>query len=155
MKTPQTMAEAKALARALRAERGEAGQPISHSAALEAVAEQSGARDWNTLSARLIAAKPASMREAPVQLFERVTGDYLGQKFSGEIVSLSAAGELFRIAIKLEKPIDTVRFNSFSNLRRRLHATIRKDGRSPAKTSDGVPQLCLCLDTGRSTARPV
>jgi len=45
--------EAKAMARALREGLAETGLEISHSRALELVARQAGARDWNTLSARL------------------------------------------------------------------------------------------------------
>lgn len=42
-------AEAKALRQALRAE----GKVVSHAQSLELIARQHGARDWNTLHARL------------------------------------------------------------------------------------------------------
>jgi len=47
------------------------------------------------------------------------------------------------VTLRLDQPVDTVRFDSFSNLRRTIHATIGADGLSPQRTSDGAPQLSL------------
>ena len=41
----------KAQAKRLRADLADRGQPISHAQALETIAHQWGARDWNTLAA--------------------------------------------------------------------------------------------------------
>lgn len=134
-----TLIEAKAQAKALRLALQTQGTAISHSQALEAIARQHGARDWNTLHARLARQDPvpALGLNAPVR------GRYLGQPFSGRVVALSAAGDLFRIEIKLDAPVDTVRFAGFSNLRSLVRATVDAKGRSPQKTSDGVPHLVL------------
>jgi len=107
--------------------------------ALELVARQHGARDWNTLHARL------SQRNAPPELAlgDRVTGRYLGQAYSGEIVALSGPAGYRNVEIALDQPIDTVRFASFSNWRSRIRGTLGQDGRSHRRTSDGIPHLTV------------
>jgi hypothetical protein len=47
------------------------------------------------------------------------------------------------VEIKLDQPIDTVRFPSFSNWRHRIRGTLDVDGRSHRKTSDGTPHLIV------------
>jgi hypothetical protein len=141
--TARTLAEAKAQAAALRDALGRDGTRISHAQALEAVAKQNGARDWNTLHARLARAEPA-----PFQLGQSVRGHYLGQAFSGRIQSVAKVGRHFDLSIQLDTPIDTVRFASFSNLRRRIGGVVAPDGRSPRKTSDGEPQLIVAVTGG-------
>ncbi|MFW2541450.1 glyoxalase superfamily protein [Primorskyibacter sp. 2E107] len=130
--------EAKAQARALRAALAAQGTAVSHGQALELVARQAGARDWNTLHARLSRAEPRALR-----LEDRVRGFYLGQPFSGRIVALSKTGQNRHVSIAFDEAVDTVRFASFSNLRRRVQGVIGPDGRSLRKTSDGVPQLIV------------
>lgn len=133
------LAEAKARAKALRRGLAEAGQAIGHAQALELVARQEGARDWNTLHARLAQEEPP----APWQLEQRVKGHYLGQPFTGRITGLSQRGARLEVTLRLDAPVDAVRFESFSNLRRTIRMVIGADGVSPRKTSDGVPQLRL------------
>lgn len=129
----------KTQARALRKALEAAGRPVSHSQALELIARQHGARDWNTLRARL------TQRNAPPELAlgDRVTGHYLGQPFSGRIIALSGPASHRQLSITLDSPIDTVRFESFSNWRTQIRGTVDAEGRSPRKTSDGVPQLIV------------
>ena len=103
------------------------------------VAAQHGARDWNTLHARLSVPEPA----LPWRLGQSVRGRYLGQAFAGQLTGLSQRGTLIAVTIRLDRPIDTVRFESFSNLRRRLHGVVGAEGVSPRRTSDGQPQLVL------------
>lgn len=143
----KTLAEAKAQARALRQALAVSGHTISHAEALELIARQHGARDWNTLSARLTR---ETAEPEPFRLNGAVRGLYLGQPFTGRIVSLARRGDDYAIAIQLDQPIDTVQFESFSNLRRRINGRIGRDGRSPARTSDGVPQLIVQSDDRRS-----
>lgn len=131
--------EAKARAKALRRGLAEQGQAISHAQALELVAKQEGARDWNTLHARLAQEEPP----APWHLDQRVKGYYLGQPFTGRITGLSQRGARLAVILRLDEPVDTVRFESFSNLRRTIQTVINPDGVSPRKTSDGAPQLRL------------
>jgi Glyoxalase superfamily protein len=120
------------------------GTRISHAQALELVAHQDGARDWNTLHARLSRVEPRTL-----QLGCEVRGKYLGQMFVGRIVALSKIGLNLNVSIQLDVPIDTVRFESFSNMRRRIRGVIGPDGRSEQKTSDGLPVLVIDLP-GRS-----
>ena len=138
--TIKSVDEAKSQAKALRAALAGEGTPISHAQALEIIARQNGARDWNTLHARLARAEPRFFR-----IGEQVRGRYLGQDFTGRVVALSKAGRHYDISIQLDEPIDTVRFQSFSNLRRRIGGVVGPDGRSPRKTSDGLPQLVVVL----------
>ena len=128
-------AQAKALRQALQA----GGTVITHAQALELIARQHGARDWNTLHARL------TQRNAPPELAlgDRVAGAYLGQAYTGEIVALSGPAGHRQVDIKLDQPIDTVRFESFSNWRSRIRGTLDIEGRSHRKTSDGSPQLIV------------
>ncbi|MFH1793560.1 MAG: glyoxalase superfamily protein [Pseudomonadota bacterium] len=138
--TLQSVAEAKSQAKALRTALAGEGTQISHAQALEIIARQNGARDWNTLHARLARAEPRFF-----QIDEQVKGRYLGRDFTGRIVAVSKAGKYYDISIQLDEPIDTVRFDSFSNLRRRISGVVGADGRSPRKTSDGLPQLIVVL----------
>lgn len=140
--TPQSLSAAKAEAKALRTRRAAEGRPITQAEALEHIARASGLRDWNTLCAKL-----ASTAGPTLAAQTRVKGQYLGVDFSGQIISTSGNPEALKIAIQLDTPIDTVRFESFSNMRSRLHATIGPDGRSTEKTSDGIPHLILELPT--------
>ncbi|MFO1104897.1 MAG: glyoxalase superfamily protein [Amaricoccus sp.] len=139
-----TIEEAKAEARALRAALQAQGTPISHAQALEAIARRHGAKDWNTLHGRLAAG------EAPARFAvgDRVRGRYLGQAFTGEVLRLAGPAGHRRIEIRFDHPVDVVRFESFTNLRRRIRATIDEEGRSHGHTSDGTPHLIVEREAG-------
>ncbi len=132
--------QAKARARALRAELAAADRPISHSAALERVAAELGYADWNTLSARLSGAP-----EIPLQLGDRVEGCYLRQPFTGSVIAARSVsqGDAYEVTIEFDEPVDVVRFDSFSAHRRRVSAVVSSSGVSLSKTSDGVPHLVV------------
>jgi Glyoxalase superfamily protein len=138
--TLNSVSEAKSKAKALRDALVGQGTRISHAQALELVAHQDGARDWNTLHAKLSRAEPRTF-----QLGDEVRGKYLGQTFMGRIVALSKIGLNLNVSIQLDVPIDTVRFESFSNMRRRIREVIGPDGQSSQKTSDGLPVLVIDL----------
>ncbi|GHC54620.1 glyoxalase superfamily protein [Neogemmobacter tilapiae] len=133
----ETVGEAKAQAKLLRSRLLAEGQVISHSEALERVAHLAGARDWNTLHARL--AKGQARVE--LALGDAVRGQYLGQDFTGRIMALAAEGDGRAVEIRFDEAVDVVRFDSFSNLRRQVRGVIDAWGNSAEKTSDGVPQL--------------
>lgn len=128
----------KAQARRLRDDLASRGTTVSHSAALELVARQHGARDWNTLRARATA-------PTPLALGDRVSGHYLSQPFAGVVHGLErmARSTCLRVTLHFDEPVDVVRFDSFSSFRQRVSAVIGADGRSLSKTSDGVPQLVV------------
>ncbi|MDK3019899.1 glyoxalase superfamily protein [Pseudodonghicola flavimaris] len=136
----------KAQAKSLRALLAAQGTPISHSQALELVAHQQGARDWNTL--RALAARPDRGNARPLAVGDRVVGRYLGQPFAGIVHGLSGGthGGPRRITLQFDDPVDVVTFDSFSSFRRRVTATIDETGQSPQKTSNGVPQLIVMAE---------
>lgn len=130
----------KAQAKRLRADLAAQGNAISHAQALELVAHQEGARDWNTL--RALAARPANR---PLAVGDRVAGQYLGQAFTGYVHGLTRThgSDHARITLHFDTPVDVVKFDSFSAFRQRVSATITNQGRSVQKTSDGQPQLIV------------
>lgn len=139
-----TIDTAKAQAKALRAALQAQGNAISHAQALELVARQHGAKDWNTLHARL------ALRNAPAELGlgDRVHGRYLGQTFAGRVVGLSGPATHRQIEIRFDHPVDVVRFDSFSNMRSQIRSVIDESGRSHRHTSDGLPQLIVAKEVG-------
>jgi hypothetical protein len=130
-----TLHKAKALAKALRA-----GTPvISHAQALERIAKDHGFRDWNGFHAAINDLVPAAISAGT-----RVTGRYLSHAFAGEIIQTAPQDPGWtRLEIKLDTPVDTVRFASFQNMRSRITGTIGPDGFSKERTSDGEPQLVI------------
>ena len=139
----QSVKDAKSQARALRESLAAQGTTITHARALEVVAHQNGARDWNTLQAKLSAAEPR-----PFNLNDEVRGHYLGQEFTGRIVALSKVGSNMQVSAQLDEPVDTVTFESFSNMRSHIKGVVGPDGRSTRKTSDGSPHLTIDIPSG-------
>lgn len=125
-------------ARRLRADLATRGQTISHAEALEMIAHQWGARDWNTLSAK---AKSTHPGWAPGQ---RVTGRYLGHGFGGIVkAARQSASGFWSLTIRFDQAIDVVASTHFSSLRRQVNVTLNAAGQSPQKTSDGQPHMVL------------
>ncbi|MEM8554695.1 MAG: glyoxalase superfamily protein [Pseudomonadota bacterium] len=139
--TGLTIAGLKSDAKTLRTDMAARGVALSQSEALETVAHQHGARDWNTLSAQVKSATPA----APVQVGQKVRGTYLGQAFTGEVLGLSTLvkGDSYRVTVKFDTALDVVTFDSFSSFRSRITARINGKGVSLSKLSDGTPHLVL------------
>ncbi|MEP0942985.1 MAG: glyoxalase superfamily protein [Rhizobiaceae bacterium] len=130
-------------AKRLRAQMGVDSQAIAHSQALELLAHQYGYRDWNTLHAASGNQPPGP----PVTIGSRVSGRYLGQSFVGNIVSVSELGhgERYRVTINFDEPVDVVRFEGWSSFRRRVTSQISRIGRSPQRTSNGLPVMEIDL----------
>lgn len=131
----------KTQAKKLRADLAEKGREIGHGEALELVAHQNGARDWNTL--RALASRPGNNR--PLAVGDRVSGRYLGQPFTGYVHGLShaAQSEYQRITLQFDDPVDVVSFDSFSSFRQRVSGVIDSTGRSLYRTSNGEPQIVV------------
>ena len=130
---------AKAQARYIRKDLATQGRDISHSASLELVAKSYGHKDWNTLHAAI-----GNEARAPVFLGQIVPGHYLGQPFLAEVIDLRhVADGQYEVTLALEKAVDVVTFDSFSNFRSRIRKTVGADGRSADKTFNGVPHLIL------------
>ncbi len=130
--------ELKSQAKRLREKLRRAGVTLSHGEALELVAHQHGVRDWNTLCAK-------AGNRMLLRVGDRVQGRYLGQPFSAEIRGMTVIGDGShrRLTLQFDKPVDVVRFDSFSAFRQRVTGDIGWDGRSPRRTSDGQPQLVV------------
>lgn len=128
----------KAQAKTLRRDMAARGQSISHAEALETIAHQWGARDWNTISAQSAKATPGW---APGM---RVAGRYLGHPFEGVVKAArqSSAG-FWSVTLRFDAAIDVVASDKFSAFRRQVNATLNSAGHSPQKTSDGQPHLVV------------
>ncbi len=146
MPAPQLPAirDLKSQAKRLRTVLNERHQSISHSAALELMAAQYGYRDWNSLHAAAGKSEPPA---CPYQVGDQVTGRYLGQSFRATILTVQTRSDptLFRVTFDLDEPVNVVRFDSFSAYRKRITLTLRKDGTTMEKTSDGHPHMVLDL----------
>lgn len=131
--------EAKQQARELRAESKALGEHIGHAQSLEKVAKQYGYRDWNAMHARIRDLPPARWRVGA-----RITGAYLSQRFSATVRSIeSRTPGWFAVELDLDDPVDVVRFEGFSNLRKRVRGVVGPQGHSRERTSDGEPHLSL------------
>ena len=130
----------KAEARALREERAKAGEPISHGAALEAIARRHGYRDWNTAHAAV-----PERAVSPFQVGQRVNGAYLRQPFTGLVIGVQLLADMqhYQVTVKFDQPVDVVTSELFSGFRQRVVATVDLRGISPAHTSDGEPHMRL------------
>lgn len=132
--------QAKRRARQLRIDMDKRGEKISHSQALERTAQELGYRDWNTAAARL-----SNHPDIEVQVGDHVRGTYLKQPFTARILSVTeqAQGAYFQLTLDLDEAVDVVTFDSFSAFRKRVRGRVNARGDSPAKTSDGHPQLTI------------
>ncbi|MBL3703899.1 hypothetical protein GI582_14470 [Sulfitobacter sp. BDSS02] len=139
--TTDRLTDLKTQARRLRRDMAETGRAISHGQALEMIAHQQGARDWNTLSATV----RRNGNKRPFAVGDRVEGQYLGQPFTGYVHGLSVGpqGKYQRITLHFDEPVDVVTFDSFSSFRQRVSAVIDDEGRSLYRISSGAPQLVL------------
>ena len=131
--------DTKAQARRLAAALEKAGMPVPLARAYELTAQAAGHADWNTMAAALRA--PAGQGLA---LGEAVSGRYLGHPVAGRVHALRQKGAGFvEVEIDLDQPVDVAQSEHFTALRRRVRATLGRDGRSVGKRSDGVPHLVL------------
>jgi len=129
----------KAQAKRLRADLAAIGTPITHAQALETLAHQWGARDWNTLSARLGNDAPAGFSPGM-----GVSGRYLGHRFSGHIKAARMMTQgRWQLTLHFDRPVDVVTSLHFSNFRQQVNCMVDASGASPQKTSDGQPQMVI------------
>ena len=134
-----SLLEIKAQAKALRAQMSRNGKQIGHAHSLELMAHRLGYRDWNALHAVIGARAPGSWVPGG-----RVQGRYLSQPFEASVISSRQLRPgWFRLALELDEPVDVVRFESFSNLRKRIQCVVGPSGTTREKTSDGQPHVVL------------
>jgi hypothetical protein len=128
----------KSEAKALREERAASDEPLTHGAALEAVARRHGYRDWNTARASL----PERIA-VPVQVGQRARGTYLGRPFAGLVVGMKLLADMqhYEVTVQFDHPVDVSKFASMVIERHRVTATVGLDGISLTRTSDGEPHM--------------
>jgi hypothetical protein len=127
-------------AKRLRAALAEDGIAVSHSRALELVASQHGARDWNTLAA--VPARPSAI---PFSVGDHVEGSFNGMPARGRIFGLEQTikPDLWRVTIAFDPPVDVVTSKLFSSERRRITMVIGPDGRSRRLTGTETGVMAL------------
>ena len=137
---PRTIAQAKQRAKIMRKDLFSRGIKISYGQALERVAAEIGYRDWNTAVARLSNEPPFR-----IQVGDTVSGAYLKQPFTGQVLAVReiGGGSHFEVTLHFDEPVDVVSFDSFSAFRQRVNVTIDDTGVSPSKTSDGEPHMVI------------
>lgn len=128
----------KAEAKALRDERSRAGEPLSHSAALEEIARRHGFRDWNTARA----AVPERVM-VPFQVGMRVKGLYLEQPFKGLVIGVQMSGDMqtFTLTVRFDDPVNVTPDFMFEAVRQRVTSTVDTRGISLALRGNGKPQM--------------
>lgn len=133
----------KAEAKSLREDRERAGQPISHAAALEAVARNHGYRDWNTARAAL-----PDRAAVPFQVGSRVKGFYLEQPFRGMLIGVQLSSDMQRytVTVQFDEPVNVTPTFMFASYRQRVTSTVDIRGVSPALRGNGQPQMRLFRD---------
>ena len=127
----------KTQAKNLRKALATSGTEVSHSQALELIAQSHGARDWNTAH--------ATADSAPVWQFGGpVKGRYLGKAFTGRVIAASERGPNHHaLTITFDAPVDVSQSALMEVPRKRINATVNASGRSISRTSDGQPHLVL------------
>ena len=137
---PRTIDEAKQRAKALRIAMNANGVKISYGQALERVAAEIGYRDWNTAVARLSNEPPFR-----IQVGDTVSGAYLKQPFTGQVIAVReiGGGSHYEVTLHFDAPVDVVTFDSFSSFRQRVNVTVDDRGVTPSKTSDGEPHMVI------------
>lgn len=128
----------KSQAKRLRRDLAARDQSMSYAEALETIAHQWGARDWNTLSAMVLDTKSGW---SPGQ---RVTGRYLGHSFAGEVkAARQSSNGFWSLTLRFDEAVDVVTSALFSSFRRQVNTTVNTEGLSPQKTSNGQPHMVL------------
>lgn len=128
----------KSEAKELRETRAKAGQVITHSQALEEVAQNHGYRDWNTARAAL-----PDRVAVPFQVGMRVKGFYLEQPFTGLLIGVQLAHNMqaYTLTIQFDEPVNVTPDFMFAALRHRVVSTVDIHGISPALRGNGQPQM--------------
>ena len=136
-----SVAEAKDQARRLRAKMAADGASIGHAKSLELVAHKYGFRDWNTMF--------AAIGNEPLKgwsIGDKVSGTYLSQPFTAQVIAISILKPgWFRLELHLDKAVDVVTSDGFSNFRTRIRGVVGPKGHSVERTSDGQAHLQVDL----------
>lgn len=147
-----TSSDYKTHARRLRDALAAEGIALSHGRALDIVARQHGARDWNTLSAKTNIA-PADddlpAKDAPVSVpfgvGDAVEGTFNGRGAKGRVVGLAETikPDLWRVTVKFDPPVDASTSQHFRAERSRVEMVVGADGRSRRLTGTETGVMAL------------
>ncbi len=133
-------------ARRLRDALAAEGFDINHAKALELVAKQNGARDWNTLAARPVASNADEPKGAvPFAVGESVAGTFNGNPAKGRVIGLEETikPDLWRVTVAFNPPVDVSTSKLFSSERRRIQMVVGADGRSRRLTGTETGVMAL------------
>ena len=133
---------AKRLRDALAAE----GVSLSHGKALDIVARQNGARDWNTLSASANdKTAPEAPSAPPFAVGDHVEGAFNGSPASGRIIGLAETikPDLWRVTVKFSPAVDASTSENFRAERTRVEMVVGADGRSRRLTGTETGVMAL------------
>jgi hypothetical protein len=135
----------KSHARRLRDALSAEGIAISHGKALDLVARQYGARDWNTLSARSVETVAEARPAVPFALADRVEGSFNGRPAQGRVIGLEETikPDLWRATIAFDPPVDASTSPNFKAERRRVTMVVGHDGRSRRLTGTETGVMAL------------
>lgn len=143
----ETSSDYKTHARRLRDVLAAEGIAVSHGKALDIVARQNGARDWNTLSARPTGAQqPAPAAPgAPFSLGDSVEGDFNGSPAHGRVIGIAETikPDLWRVTVKFTPPVDASTSAHFRAERHRVEMVVGVDGRSRRLTGTQTGVMAL------------
>lgn len=133
-------------ARRLRDALADEGISLSHGKALDIIARQNGARDWNTLSAGANGkSAPETRIAAPFAVGDHVEGAFNGSPANGRIIGLAETikPDLWRVTVKFSPPVDASTSENFRAERTRVEMVVGADGRSRrlTGTETGVMEL--------------
>jgi hypothetical protein len=136
----------KTYAKRLRDALADEGIALSHGKALDIVARQNGARDWNTLAARTNdSASPVTMTGTPFAVGDHVEGAFNGKPATGRVIGLAETikPDLWRVTVKFSPAVDASTSENFRAARTRVEMVVGADGRSRrlTGTETGVMEL--------------
>ena len=127
-------------AKTLRQNMADINQPISHSQSLEILAKQKGFKDWNTLHAHI-----GNQPKPSFEVGQRVSGTYLGQKFTGQLLNVNhiVNTKRYGITVKFDEAMDVITFKGMSNWRTQVKLIVNEDGETKQRTSNGLPHMVI------------
>jgi hypothetical protein len=148
----KTTVDFKNQAKRLRDALAQEGLAVSHGKALDIVAWQNGARDWNTLAASAARVEPTAVPGAtpdpvavPFQIGQAVAGTFNGNPAKGRVIGLEETikPDLWRVTVAFNPPVDASTSDLFKAERRRVTMVVGADGKSRRLTGTETGVMAL------------
>ncbi|TNE67558.1 MAG: hypothetical protein EP335_01250 [Alphaproteobacteria bacterium] len=123
--------QAKNRAKRLRTFLAGLGHSLTHAQSLEAVAQEDGHRDWNTMSAQL-KARADGEKPCPWAVGAAVCGHYRGARFRGHIRGLEIAGRgnVWKAVLQFDEAVEIGPSERLNLTRQRVRLIIDAQGQS-------------------------